>query len=200
MKTLEAKPFDQHAENWKRENRLLTSTVLAAGAPEQNRIGTHALRNHQTVWFFLAAQTPVSSHKLALLVTKGFSSPIETPKPRKHCEGRFSTSLTGMKSCTVNHRCTLALKHATKLAVFFRFFESFLWHFNEKQRGEVIFIHSRPVSFKNPESGAGKQWSLHAPLNSSLTCASTARFDLEVTMFEVGYINEDTVDCPWFVA
>ena len=32
MKTLEAKPFDQNAENWKRENRLFTSTVLEAGA------------------------------------------------------------------------------------------------------------------------------------------------------------------------
>ena len=32
MKTLEAKPFDQNAENWKRENRLFTSTVLEAGS------------------------------------------------------------------------------------------------------------------------------------------------------------------------
>ena len=32
MKTLEAKPFDQNAENWKRENRLFTPTVLEAGA------------------------------------------------------------------------------------------------------------------------------------------------------------------------
>ena len=32
MKTLEAKPLDQNAENWKRENRLLLSTVLEAGA------------------------------------------------------------------------------------------------------------------------------------------------------------------------
>ena len=32
MKTLEAKPFDQNAKNWKRENRLFTSTVLEAGA------------------------------------------------------------------------------------------------------------------------------------------------------------------------
>ena len=31
MKTLEAKPFDQNAENWKQENRLFTSTVLEAG-------------------------------------------------------------------------------------------------------------------------------------------------------------------------
>ena len=46
----------------------------------------------------------------------------------------------------------------------FTFFESFFWHFNEKQRGEVIFRHSRPVSCKNQENGAGKQWSVHAPL------------------------------------
>ena len=42
MKTLEAKPFDQNAENWKRANRLFTSTVLEAGASGKNRIGTHA--------------------------------------------------------------------------------------------------------------------------------------------------------------
>ena len=51
MKTLEAKPFDQNAENWKRENRLFISTVLEAGASGQNRIGAHALRSHRTVWF-----------------------------------------------------------------------------------------------------------------------------------------------------
>ena len=49
----------------------------------------------------------------------------------------------------------------------FTFFESFLWHFNEKQRGEVIFRHSRPVSCKNQENGAGKQWSVHAPLKQT---------------------------------
>ena len=47
----------------------------------------------------------------------------------------------------------------------FAFFESFLWHFNKKQRAEVIFRLSRPVSCKNQENGSGKQWSLHAPLN-----------------------------------
>ena len=47
MKTLEAKPFDQNVENWKRENRMFTSTVLEAGASGQNRIGTHALRSHR---------------------------------------------------------------------------------------------------------------------------------------------------------
>ena len=35
---------------------------------------------------------------------------------------------------------------------------------------------------------------------SSLTGASTARFDFVVTMFWVGKIDEDTVDCPRFVA
>ena len=46
----------------------------------------------------------------------------------------------------------------------FAFFETFLWHFNTKQRAEVIFRLSRPVSCKNQENGSGKQWSLHAPL------------------------------------
>ena len=36
--------------------------------------------------------------------------------------------------------------------------------------------------------------------HSSLTGASTARFDFVVTMFRVGKIDEDTVDCPRFVA
>ena len=46
----------------------------------------------------------------------------------------------------------------------FAFFETFLWHFNKKQRAEVIFRLSRPVSCKNQENGSGKRWSLHAPL------------------------------------
>ena len=60
MRTLEAKPFDQNVENWKRENRLFTSTMLAAGASGQNRIGMQALRSHRTVLFVFAAQTLVS--------------------------------------------------------------------------------------------------------------------------------------------
>ena len=46
----------------------------------------------------------------------------------------------------------------------FAFFETFLWHFNKKQRAAVIFRLSRPVSCKNQENGSGKRWSLHAPL------------------------------------
>ena len=36
--------------------------------------------------------------------------------------------------------------------------------------------------------------------HSSLTSASTARFDFVVTMFAVGKTDEDTVNCPRFVA
>ena len=44
------------------------------------------------------------------------------------------------------------------------FFETFRWHFNKKQRGEVSFRLPRPVSCKNQENGSGKRWSLHAPV------------------------------------
>ena len=54
----------------------------------------------------------------------------------------------------------------------FAFFESFLWHFNKKQRAKVIFRLSRPVSCKNQENGSGKQWSLHAPLKRNWKRAS----------------------------
>ena len=98
---------------------------------------------------------------------QAFTSPNDTPKPtKKNCEnGLSSTSPTGMKSCTVDRGCTPAPKDATKQAVFFRFFESFLWHFNKKQRAEVGLQLSRPVSWKNQENGSWKHWSLHAPLN-----------------------------------
>ena len=46
----------------------------------------------------------------------------------------------------------------------FTFFETFLWHFDKKQRAEIIFRLSRPVLCKNQENGSGKRWSLHAPL------------------------------------
>ena len=47
----------------------------------------------------------------------------------------------------------------------FAFFESFLWHFNKKQRAEMIFRLSMLVSCKKKqENGSGKPRSLHAPL------------------------------------
>ena len=54
----------------------------------------------------------------------------------------------------------------------FGFFQSFLCHFNKKQHAEVIFILPRPVSCKNQENGSGKQRSLHAPLNKTVTAGT----------------------------
>ena len=39
----------------------------------------------------------------------------------------------------------------------FAFFESFLWHFNERQHAEMIFRRSRLFLCKNQENGTGKQ-------------------------------------------
>ena len=57
----------------------------------------------------------------------------------------------------------------------FAYFESFLWHFNKKQRAEVIFRLPRPVSCKNQENGSGKRWSLHTPLKAGKDRASFNR-------------------------
>ena len=54
---------------------------------------------------------------------------------------------------------------------FFAFFESFLWHFNKKQRARTIFRLSRLVSCKKQENGSGKQRSLHAPLKGFFSAA-----------------------------
>ena len=71
MKTLEAKPFDQYAENWKRGKSTVHIDVLEAGASWQNQIGTHALRSHRTVWFvfrcsnsfFFLLETGIAGHE-----------------------------------------------------------------------------------------------------------------------------------------
>ena len=60
----------------------------------------------------------------------------------------------------------------------FAFFETFLWHFNKKQRAEVIFRLSRPVSCKNQENGSAKRWSLHAPLKKTAQlCLANVRVE-----------------------
>ena len=51
METLEAKPFDQNAENWKRENRLFTSTVLEAGVTAYSPYACYVM-----VWVIPIAQ------------------------------------------------------------------------------------------------------------------------------------------------
>ena len=73
-----------------------------------------------------------------------------------------------------NWRCSLA------------FFETFLWHFNKKQRAEVIFRLSRLVSCKNQENGSGKRWSLHAPLKTFLP---SKRFTLLCKMYFSPFVD-----------
>ena len=98
MKTLEAKPFDQNAENWKRE----TSTVYIDRA-RGRRLGAKSNRY---------ARTQKSSNSLirfrcsdsCFLLEIGIADHEKLflakwhPKPRKNCEkGCFSTPLRGMK-------------------------------------------------------------------------------------------------------
>ena len=165
MKTLEAKPFDQNAENWKWENRLFISTMLEAGASGQNRIGTHALRSHRTVWFVFRwsnscflLETDIGGHERLFLAKwhpKAEKKTAKTAVFRHRWQAwKVVRSIAAVRQCPRtprNWRCSFA------------FFETFLWHFNKKQRGEVIFRLPRPVSWKNQENGSGKRWSLHAP-------------------------------------
>ena len=170
MKTLEAKPFDQNAENWKRENRLFTSTVLEAGASGQNRIGTHALRSHRRVWFFSLLKLLFLVRKWHCWSPKAFPRHM-TPQTREKTaktavfrhrwqDWKIVRSIAAVRQrprTPRNRRCSFA------------FFETFLWHFNKKQRAEVIFRLSRPVSCKNQENCSGKRWSLHAQRRTKMS-------------------------------
>ena len=140
MKMLEAKPFDQNAENWKRENRLFTSTVLEAGASgaKSNRCARTQKSSNSLIRFrcsnscFLL-ETGIAGHQ-RLFLAKWH------PKAEKKLRKRpFSTPLTGMKNCTVDRGCTPAPKDATKLAVFFRIFRVFPLAFQWKTafRGDL---------------------------------------------------------------
>ena len=169
MKTLEAKPFDPNAENWKRENRLFISTVLEAGASGQNRIGTPYVRTHSEV---IEQFDSFSMLNLLFLVRNWHCwSPKAFPRQMTP-QSRGNTA----KTAVFRHRWR-AWKVVRSIAAVrqrprtprnwrcsFAFFETFLWHFNKTQRAEVIFRLSRPVSCKNQENGSGKRWSLHAPL------------------------------------
>ena len=93
-----------------------------------------------------------------------------TPQSReKNCEnGRFRQRWQAWKVVRSIAAVRRRPRTQRKQRCSFAFFESFLWHFNKKQRAEVIFRLSRPVSCKNQENGSGKQWSLHAPLNIAI--------------------------------
>ena len=74
MKTLEAKPFDQNAENWKRENRLFTSTVLEAGASgaKSNRYARTQKSSNRLIRFHCSnscflLKTGIAGHERLLL-------------------------------------------------------------------------------------------------------------------------------------
>ena len=91
-----------------------------------------------------------------------------TSKAKKNCEGgRFWHRWLAWKVVRSIAAVRQRPRTPRNWQCSFAFFESFLWHFNEKQRAEVIFRLSRPVSCKNQEKGAGKQWSLRAPLHAA---------------------------------
>ena len=166
MKALEAKPFDQNAESWKRENWLFTSTMLAAGAPGKK---IESVRTHSEV---LKPFDSFSLLKFLFLVRnwhcwswKAFTRQM-TPQSREKAAKTAVFRHRWQARKVVQPITAVRLRPRTprNWRCSFTFFKSFLWHFNEKQCAEVIFRLSRPVSCKNQENGAGKQWSLHASL------------------------------------
>ena len=87
MKTLDAKPFDQNAENWKRENRLFTSTVLEAGAlgAKSNRYARTQKSSNSLIRFHCSnsrffLETGIAGHERLLLAKW---HPKSEKKPRK---------------------------------------------------------------------------------------------------------------------
>ena len=126
MKTLEAKPFDQNAENWTRENRLFTSTVARGrrlGA-KSNRYA-HTQKSSKSLICFRCSSSCFLLENWHSWSRKSFPRQI-TPRSREKTATTavFRHRWTGMKSCTVDRGCTPAPKDATKLAVFFHFFSS----------------------------------------------------------------------------
>ena len=170
MKTLEAKPLDQNAENWKRENRLFTSTVLEAGASGAK---SKSVRTHSDV---IEQFDSFSLLKVLFLVRnwhcwsrKAFPRQMTPKAEKKLLKRRFFDTADRHEKL---YGCRIAAVRQSPRMPWnwwcsFAFFESFLWHFIKKQRAEVIFRLSRPVSCKNQENGSGKQWSLHASLKAT---------------------------------
>ena len=165
MKTLEAKPFDQNAENWKRENR-----PCSRPAPRGN---IESVRTHSEV---IEQFDSFSMLKLLFLVRNWHCLSRKAFPRQMTPQSREKTA----KTAVFRHRWR-AWKVVRSIAAVrqrprtprnwrcsFAFFETFLWHFNKKQRAEVIFRLSRPVSCKNQENGSGKRWSCNIQVCSSL--------------------------------
>ena len=158
IKTLEAEPFDQNAENWKRENDCLHRPCSRPVPPGKiESVCTHSevieqfnsFRCSNSCFFscffsFPRRMTPESREKTA-------KTAVFRHRWRAWKVVRSITAVRQRPRMPRNLRCSFA------------FFESFLWHFNKKQRAEAIFRLSRPVSCKNQENGSGNHWSLHTP-------------------------------------
>ena len=125
MKTLESKPFDQNAKNCEKIDCLHRpcSQPAPRGKIESARMHSEVIKQFDSF----------SLLKLLFLVRnwhcwsrKAFPRQMTPKAEKKNCkDGRFSTSLTGMKSCTVDRGCTLAPNDATRLVVlFFSLFSS----------------------------------------------------------------------------
>ena len=150
MKTLEAKPFDQNAEKWKREKRLFSSTVLEAGASRQK---IESVRTHSEV---IEEFDSFSLLKILFLVRnshcrsrKAFSRQMTPRAVKKTAKRRFFDTADRYEKLYGQSPLYASTqgRHKTVGALSL-FFESFLWHVNKKQRGQVIFRFSKPVLCK----------------------------------------------------
>ena len=169
MKTLEAKPFDQNAEKLKARK----STVYIDRARDRrlgkksNRYARTQKSSNSLIRFrcpnscFLL-ETGIAVHERLFLAKWHPEAEKKLPKRRFFDTADRHEKLYGRSGLYATP------KDATKLAVFFRFFSSLSFEISiKKQRAEVIFRLSRPVSCKNQENGSGKQWSLQKQLFAS---------------------------------
>ena len=166
MKTLEAKPFDQNVENWKRENRLFTSTVLEAGASGQNRIGTHALRSHRRSLIRFCCSNSRFLLETGIADHERLSLAKWHPKAEKKLRKRpfFDTADRHEKLYGRSRLYASAQwRHGTGgiLSLFSSLFFDISIK-NSAQRWSSDF--QGLFREKNQENGSGKQWPLHVPL------------------------------------
>ena len=162
MKTLEAKPFDQNAENWKRENRLFTSTVLEAGAAgaKSNRYARTQKSSNSLIRFrcsntcFLL-ETGIAGHE------KLFLAKWHPKAEKKLLKRRFFDTADRHEKLYGRSRLYVSAQGRHETGGVLSLFSSLSFDISIKNS---VQRWSRPVSCKNQEKGSGKQWSLHAPL------------------------------------
>ena len=133
-------------------------------------IGTHALRSHRRSLIRFRCSNSCFLLETGIAGHERLSLAKWHPEAEKKLRKRpfFDTADRHEKLYGRSRLYASAQWRLETGGFLFAFFESFLWHFNKKQRAEVIIRLSRPVSCKNQENGSGKQWSLHAPLKNTL--------------------------------